>query len=154
VTPWVGQPVQGPGIAKLGRERIYESLGVISWRPRHGSWSTFGWPLPFAKRNAWRALRSWRGDDAGSAIIPNGFEGELQRQYHDVASVATNPPGMAAVLKLFRTSHLLFGSDLPYWTIASIADALNSMGLPSQDLQAIHRDNVLLLLPRLKMSGA
>ena len=87
-------------------------------------------------------------------IIPNGFEGELQRQYYDVASVATNPPGMAAVLKLFSTSHLLFGSDLPYWTVASIVDGLNSMGLPVQDLRAIQRENALRLLPRLKMSKA
>lgn len=89
-----------------------------------------------------------------AAIIPNGFEGELQRQYYDVASVATNPPGMAAVLKLFSTSHLLFGSDVPYWTVASIVDGLNSMGLPAQDLRAIQRENALTLLPRLKMSRA
>ena len=88
------------------------------------------------------------------AIIPNGFEGEIQRQYYDVASVATNPAGMAAVLKLFSTSHLLFGSDLPYWTVAAIVDGLNSMGLPSQDLRAIQRENALTLLPRLKGSGA
>jgi predicted TIM-barrel fold metal-dependent hydrolase len=87
-----------------------------------------------------------------AAIIPNGFEGELQRQYYDIASVATNPPGMAAVLKLFSTSHLLFGSDLPYWTVASIVDGLNSLGLPVQDLRAIQRENALALLPRLKMS--
>src|ERR1700687_6446653 len=90
----------------------------------------------------------------GAAIIPNGFEGELQRQYYDIASVATNPPGMAAVLKLFSTSHLLFGSDLPYWTVASIVDGLNSLGLPVQDLRAIQREKALQLLPRLKMAGA
>jgi 6-methylsalicylate decarboxylase len=89
-----------------------------------------------------------------AAIIPHGFEGELQRQYYDVASVATSAPGMAAVLKLFSTSHLLFGSDVPYWTIAAIVDALNSMDLPAQDLRMIQRENALTLLPRLKMSGA
>ncbi len=89
-----------------------------------------------------------------AAIIPNGFEGELQRQYYDIASVATNPPGMAAVLKLFSTSHLLFGSDVPYWTVAQIVDGLNSFGLPVQDLRAIQRDNALTLLPRLKGIGA
>ncbi len=88
-----------------------------------------------------------------AAIIPHGFEGELQRQYYDVASVATNPPGMAAVLKLFSTSHLLFGSDLPYWTIAAIVDGLNSMDLPAQDLRAIQRENALTLLPRVKATG-
>jgi predicted TIM-barrel fold metal-dependent hydrolase len=89
-----------------------------------------------------------------AAIIPHGFEGELQRQYYDVASVATNPPAMAAVLKLFSTTHLLFGSDLPYWTIASIVDGLNSLDLPAQDVRMIQRDNALTLLPRLKASGA
>jgi 6-methylsalicylate decarboxylase len=89
-----------------------------------------------------------------AAIIPNGFEGELQRQYYDIASVATSPPGMAAVLKLFSTSHLLFGSDVPYWTVASIVDGLNSFDLPAQDVRAIQRDNALTLLPRLKGTGA
>jgi 6-methylsalicylate decarboxylase len=88
-----------------------------------------------------------------AAIIPNGFEGELQRQYYDVASVATNPPAMAAVLKLFSVSHLLFGSDLPYWTVASIVDGLNSLGLPMQYVRAIQRDNALALLPRLRGVG-
>jgi 6-methylsalicylate decarboxylase len=88
-----------------------------------------------------------------AAIIPHGFEGELQRHYYDIASVATNPPGMAAVLKLFSTSHLLFGSDVPYWTIAAIVEGLNSLSLPSQDLHAIQRENALTLLPRLKTSG-
>jgi predicted TIM-barrel fold metal-dependent hydrolase len=86
-----------------------------------------------------------------AAIAPNGFEGELQRQYYDLASVATNPAGMAAVLKLFSTSHLLFGSDVPYLTVANNIDGLNSLGLPSQDLRAIQRENALTLLPRLKM---
>ncbi len=88
-----------------------------------------------------------------AAIIPNGFEGELQRQYYDVASVATSAPGMAAVLKLFSTTHLLFGSDVPYWTIAAIVDGLTSLNLPAQDLRMIQRDNALTLLPRLRMSG-
>jgi predicted TIM-barrel fold metal-dependent hydrolase len=89
-----------------------------------------------------------------AAIIPDGFEGELQRQYYDVASVATNPAGMAAVLKLFSASHLLFGSDVPYWTVASIVDGLNSLGLPAQDLRAIQRENALTLLPRLRSGVA
>lgn len=61
---------------------------------------------------------------------------------------------MAAVLKLFSASHLLFGSDVPYWTVVQIVDGLNSVGLPSQDLRAIQRDNALTLLPRLKGLGA
>jgi len=89
-----------------------------------------------------------------AAIMPNGFEGELQRQYYDLASVANNPAGMAAVLKLFSTSHLLFGSDVPYLTVASNVEGLNSLDLPAQDLRAIQRENALRLLPRLKMSGA
>ena len=88
-----------------------------------------------------------------AATMPNGFEAEIQRQYYDIASVASTPVAMAAVLKLFSTSHLLFGSDLPYWTIASIVEGLNSLGLPPQDLRAIRRENALQLLPRLKALG-
>jgi predicted TIM-barrel fold metal-dependent hydrolase len=100
-------------------------------------------------------VKRWNeADSQKAAIIPNGFEGELQRQYYDVASVATSPPGMAAVLKCFSTTHLLFGSDVPYWTIGAIVDGLTSLGLPAQDLRMIQRDNALTLLPRLRASGA
>ena len=85
-----------------------------------------------------------------AAVIPNGFEHELQKLYYDIASVAISPIPMAAVLKGIPMDHLLFGSDIPFYTIERIATAVNKLDIPAGDLRKIQRDNALQLLPRLK----
>jgi predicted TIM-barrel fold metal-dependent hydrolase len=83
-------------------------------------------------------------------IIPNGFGAELKKLYYDVASVAVNPAAMAAIFKAIPTSQILFGSDLPFWKIETIASATNQFDLPPSDLRAIQRENALRLLPKLR----
>jgi predicted TIM-barrel fold metal-dependent hydrolase len=85
-----------------------------------------------------------------AATIPNGFEHELQKLYYDIASVALSPIPMAAVLKGIPKDHLLFGSDIPFFTIERIATAVNKFDVPGADLRMIQRENALQLLPRLK----
>jgi predicted TIM-barrel fold metal-dependent hydrolase len=85
-----------------------------------------------------------------AATIPNGFERELQKLYYDVASVALSPVPMAAVLKGIPKEHLLFGSDIPFFTIERIATAVNKFEVPASDLRLIQRENALQLLPRLR----
>ena len=86
-----------------------------------------------------------------AATIPNGFEHELQKLYYDIASVALSPIPMAAVLKGIPREHLLFGSDIPFFTIERIATAVNKFEVSAGDLRMIHRENALQLLPRLKV---
>jgi predicted TIM-barrel fold metal-dependent hydrolase len=88
--------------------------------------------------------------DQKAAVIPNGFEHELQKLYYDIASVAISPIPMAAVLKGIPKDHLLFGSDIPFYTIERIATAVNKFDLPPGDIRMIQRENALQLLPRLK----
>jgi predicted TIM-barrel fold metal-dependent hydrolase len=88
-----------------------------------------------------------------AAILPNGLVHELQRHYYDVAAVATNPVGMAAVLKLVPTTRLLFGSDAPFWTIKEIAGAVSGFDLPAAGIRAIQRDNAVRLFPGLLDPG-
>jgi predicted TIM-barrel fold metal-dependent hydrolase len=83
-------------------------------------------------------------------IIPNGFGAELKKLYYDVASVAVNPAAMAALFKVIPTSQILFGSDLPFWKIETIASATNQFDLPPSDLRAIQRENAQHLFPRLR----
>ena len=83
-------------------------------------------------------------------VIPNGFGAELKKLHYDVASVAANPAAMAAVFKAVPTSQILFGSDLPFWKIETIASATNQFDLPPRELQAIRRENALRLFPRLR----
>lgn len=85
-----------------------------------------------------------------AAVIPNGFERELQKLYYDVASVSLSPIPMAAVLKTIPKDHLLFGSDIPFYTIERIATAVSKLDLPASDIRMIQRENALQLLPRLK----
>jgi predicted TIM-barrel fold metal-dependent hydrolase len=85
-----------------------------------------------------------------AAKIPNGFEHELQKLYFDIASVALSPTPMAAVLKGIPKEHLLFGSDIPFFTIERIATAVNKFDVSAGDLRMIQRENALELLPRLK----
>jgi 6-methylsalicylate decarboxylase len=85
-----------------------------------------------------------------AATIPNGFEHELQKLYYDVASVAISPIPMSAVLKAIPIEHILFGSDIPYYTIERLVGATNKLEVSAGDLRKIQRENALQLLPRLK----
>jgi len=85
-----------------------------------------------------------------AAVIPNGFEQELRKLYYDVASVALSPSAMAAVFKVIPMDHLLFGSDIPFFTIERIATATTKFDIAAADLRKIQRENAVGLLPRLK----
>jgi 6-methylsalicylate decarboxylase len=85
-----------------------------------------------------------------AAVIPNGFEHELQKLYYDVASVSLSPSAMAAVFKAVPMEHLLFGSDIPFFTIERIATATSKFDISAGDLRKIQRENAVGLLQRLK----
>jgi predicted TIM-barrel fold metal-dependent hydrolase len=83
-------------------------------------------------------------------ILPSGIDAEVRRHYYDIASVAVNQAAMAAVFKEIPTSHIVFGSDLPFWTIEKIATAIKTFALPMADMRAVQCDNALQLLPSLR----
>jgi predicted TIM-barrel fold metal-dependent hydrolase len=85
-----------------------------------------------------------------AATIPNGFEHELQKLYYDIASVAVNPTAMQALFNVIPKEHILFGSDIPFWTIEKIATAMNKFDISASDLRKIQRENALTLVPRFK----
>jgi 6-methylsalicylate decarboxylase len=80
--------------------------------------------------------------------LPNGIVPELRKLNFDVVSV-TNPPAMAALLKLTTPSRLLFGSDCPYVRIDNTVNELQQMGLGAAELRGIERDNAIALMPSL-----
>ncbi len=85
-----------------------------------------------------------------AALIPNGFEHELQKLYYDVASVALGAGPMAALFKTIPMEHLLFGSDIPFYTIERLVTAVGKLEISPTDLRKIQRENVAELLPRWK----
>jgi predicted TIM-barrel fold metal-dependent hydrolase len=83
-----------------------------------------------------------------NARVPNGVMHELSKLYVDVVGV-TSPGALRAVLDIVPMSHLLFGSDFPFWDPDITIKGLAGLKLSAADLQAIERDNALKLLPNL-----
>src|SRR5262249_50886711 len=80
--------------------------------------------------------------------LPDGFEAMIKRQFYDIASVAMNPGGMAAVFNAIPTSQLFYGSDAPFGSTTVIADRLAKFPLSAAEITAIRRENALRLFPR------
>ena len=83
-----------------------------------------------------------------NARVPNGVMHELSKLYVDVVGVTT-PGALRAVLDIVPMSHLLFGTDFPFWAPEITIKGLAGLKLSAADLQAIERDNALKLLPGL-----
>jgi predicted TIM-barrel fold metal-dependent hydrolase len=81
--------------------------------------------------------------------LPNGLLHEVQKLHVDTASMNSLYP-WPTLLKLLPVSHILFGTDFPFFSAAVIAKGLSEVGLGASDLKAIERENALELFPRLK----
>ena len=64
-------------------------------------------------------------------------------------SASPRPARCEAVLDIVPMSHLLFGTDYPFWAPDVTIKGLAGLKLSAADLQAIERDNALKLLPGL-----
>jgi 6-methylsalicylate decarboxylase len=84
-----------------------------------------------------------------AARLPDGAVAEFRKLYFDIVS-ATNPPAMAALLKLTTVSKLLFGTDIPYMQADFTVSSLSELGLSAADMRAIECDNALRIMPSLK----
>jgi 6-methylsalicylate decarboxylase len=83
--------------------------------------------------------------------IPNGIEYELKRLHYDIAGTAYRP-AIAALTGLVPSTQILFGSDNPFIPLAETAEGMMQLGLSTDDLRLIGRENALALLPQLKTS--
>jgi predicted TIM-barrel fold metal-dependent hydrolase len=54
------------------------------------------------------------------------------------------------MLKLVPVPHILFGTDFPFSSASFVAKGIGEVGLSSNDLRAIERENALELFPRFK----
>lgn len=80
-------------------------------------------------------------------LFPNGVEAEYRKLYFDIAQ-GTYPVNFDAMRKLVPDSHILFGSDFPYFSITATVSGLQKLELPPTLLRAIERENAQALLPR------
>jgi predicted TIM-barrel fold metal-dependent hydrolase len=106
-----------------------------------------GGTLPSIVQRVLGSVRLLAPDDR-ARFLPHGAEHELNRQYYDTASVALNPAGMAAVMKLFPATQITYGSDAPFGSTTGIAEALLKLDFAPDVLRGIQRDNALRLFPR------
>jgi len=106
-----------------------------------------GGTMPMIVQRIGGAIRNFTPEQRAK-ILPNGVEAEFKRHHYDIASVAANPAGMAAVFKVIPVSRLLYGSDAPFGSTTAIADQLAKFELPAPDIAAIRRENALRLFPR------
>jgi 6-methylsalicylate decarboxylase len=88
-------------------------------------------------------------DEKLKTIAPQGVMAEFARLYFDTANGAW-PSSMAGLLKIVSASHILFGSDFPYFTCAQNRDQLAKLGLGRAALAGINSGNAERLMPRLK----
>jgi predicted TIM-barrel fold metal-dependent hydrolase len=103
--------------------------------------------MPMIVQRLAGAMRNFTPEQRAK-ILPNGLEAEFKRHHYDIASVAMNPAGMAAVFKLIPLNRLLYGSDAPFGSTTVIADHLRKFELSAADITAIRRENALRLFPR------
>jgi predicted TIM-barrel fold metal-dependent hydrolase len=82
------------------------------------------------------------------ARIPRGVEYELGKLYYDIVSIVANPPGFNAVRKIAAASHVLFGTDFPFYRIEHAVEGLTKCELPAAELAGVNRQNALALFPR------
>jgi 6-methylsalicylate decarboxylase len=80
--------------------------------------------------------------------FPSGVMHEFQKLYYDIVSAA-HPVPFEAIRQIAGISHLLYGSDFPFWHPDVTAAGLAGLKLSADDLRAIERDNALALLPSL-----
>ena len=86
--------------------------------------------------------------------VPNGVLPELERLYYDTA-LSANWLAFRSLLELVTPDKVLFGSDYPFApeaTMAATVRGLIELGLDSDVLRGIERDNALALFPHMASS--
>lgn len=81
-------------------------------------------------------------------IAPEGIVAELARLNFETAN-ANYQPNIDAALDLVPLSHLVFGTDFPYVTVADNVNAFATLKIAPGVRRAIARENALRLIPRL-----
>lgn len=120
---------------------------IIANQERYGS--SYGFP-PLRCCRGRAVSRVVGGVDAESLAGTPAVNSRLyhvRRFYYDTAASA-NPIAMQGLKTLLGgTSHIVFGTDVPYGTSAQIRRALQTVGFSPAELAGIERDNALAILP-------
>jgi len=150
-----GPRLGGGGVLGRGRAAGARETGAGGAPPAQASAATRYNNIKFIWSHAGGTLlgavsRVVGGVDAeGLAATPpmNSRLYHVRRFYYDTAASA-NPIAMQGLKTLLGgTSHIVFGTDLPYGTSAQMRRALQTVGFSAAELAGIERDNALTILP-------
>lgn len=109
-------------------------------------WSHGGGTMPFLVERFTVMARSAQF----APKFPQGFAAAASKFYYDTAQVS-NPAAMSALRKVIPISQIVFGTDYPFRTPAEHVKGLKECGVfNARELEQIHRENALSLLPQLK----
>jgi predicted TIM-barrel fold metal-dependent hydrolase len=78
-------------------------------------------------------------------VFPDGVTTEYRKFYFDTAQGCARV-NFDAMRALVPDTHILFGSDYPFFPVGAAIDGLLSLNLPADLLQAIERGNAEALL--------
>jgi 6-methylsalicylate decarboxylase len=150
-----GARLGGGGVLGRGRAAGARAIGAGSAPPAQPSAATRYNNIQFIWSHAGGTLlgavsRVVGGVDAASLAGTPAVNTRLyhvRRFYYDTAASA-NPIAMQGLKTLLGgTSHIVFGTDLPYGTSAQMTRALQTVGFSPAELAGIERDNALAILP-------
>jgi predicted TIM-barrel fold metal-dependent hydrolase len=82
-----------------------------------------------------------------SKYVPNGFVNEMKKVYFDVVRVA-NRANFAMLRQLMPLDRLLLGTDYPIVPTSETVGHLPNLGLDSEALRRLERDNAVTLFRR------
>jgi 6-methylsalicylate decarboxylase len=82
-------------------------------------------------------------------MMPSGVMGELGKLYYDTAN-AGRPGQIAALRTMAPVSHILFGTDYPFFKAAVEVEDLQQTAFSDAERESIDRGNAMTLIPRLK----
>ncbi len=95
-----------------------------------------------------------RVDQRLAKVAPQGAKAELSKLYYDTAA-SVYPATFATLLKLVSAKNILLGTDFPFVPppiLSANLAALHQVGLSTDELRAIERDNAIGLFARLVRS--
>jgi predicted TIM-barrel fold metal-dependent hydrolase len=88
------------------------------------------------------------GPERLRTLFPDGIETEFRKLYFELAQ-GFEPANIESLMKLVPASHILFGTDYPFFAVSHSTEGLKALTLPAKVRRSIERETALALMPSL-----
>ncbi len=145
-TSWIEWPMNTARcIYSLMANGVFRDLPNIRFIFAHGGGVM---PLLIARLRGMRKTTTVATADYDK-FFPNGVDAEFAKLYFETAQ-AFDPVNFDALSKLVPSSHIMYGSDYPWFSIEPSYEGFNALKLSPGLRHAIARGNAETLMPRWK----